>query len=108
MKTIFFKPKEILNAKNAYINLRKIIRRYADKCFLEIKVIGAKEIVLLPKCRIDLNNHVHSTSLLNRIRLILSEEESLEGCIIQIKIFDDDGDTTAPTLSEVFQIKYKV
>ena len=103
----FFKPYQILNAKNAYINLRKIIRIYADKCFLEIKVIVAKEIELLPKCRIDLNNHVHSTSLLNRIRLILREEESIEGCIIQIKIFDDDGDTTVPTLSEVFQIKYK-
>ena len=108
MKTIFFKPKEILNAKNAYINLRKILRRYADKCFLEIKVIGAKEIELLPKCRIDLNYKFHLDAVLNRIRLILSEEESLEGCIIQIKIFDDDGDTTAPTLSEVFQIKYKV
>ena len=59
MKTIFFKPKEILNAKNAYINLRKILRRYADKCFLEIKVIGAKEIELLPKCRIDLNYKFH-------------------------------------------------
>lgn len=104
----FFKPYQILNAKNAYINLRKILRINAvDNCFLEIKVIGAKEIELLPKCRIDLNNHVHSTSLLNRIRLILSEEESLEGCIIQTKIFDDDGDTTVPTLSEVFQIKYK-
>ena len=107
MKTIFFKPKEILNAKNAYINLRKILRRYADKCFLEIKVIGAKEIELLPKCRIDLNYKFHLDAVLNRIRLILSEEESLEGCIIQIKIFDDDGDTTVPTLSEVFQIKYK-
>ena len=107
MKTIFFKPKESLNAKNAYINLRKILRRYADKCFLEIKVIGAKEIELLPKCRIDLNYKFHLDAVLNRIRLILSEEESLEGCIIQTKIFDDDGDTTVPTLSEVFQIKYK-
>ena len=107
MKTIFFKPKEILNAKNAYINLRKILRRYADKCFLEIKVIGAKEIELLPKCRIDLNYKFHLDAVLNRIRLILSEDESLEGCIIQTKIFDDDGDTTVPTLSEVFQIKYK-